>query len=103
MNTSKLGLSTMAGVALLTALAGITAGPAARAAPAASAGADANLERLGDRVVGLVAPEQAVRFGLQLPFHDQAGLDVLDQRLYTPGDPLFHQFLSAQQFNAPEV
>ena len=54
---------------------------------------------IGDRVVGLVAPAQLVQFSLQLPYRNQAGLDDLQRRLYTFGDPLFHQFLSSQQFN----
>jgi kumamolisin len=96
---SDLRGSVLGGIALLAALAGTVTGPTAQETSRSTVEADAALARLGDRVVGMVEPGQRVRFGLQLPYHDQAGLDVLDQRLFTPGDPLFHQFLTSQEFN----
>ena len=43
---------------------------------------------------------ESVRFSFALPLRDQAGLDALLQSLYTPGDPLFHHYLSSAEFTA---
>ena len=58
------------------------------------------------RVMGRVAPEERVSLALTLPVRDQAGLDDLLRRLYTPGDPAQGRFLTpdefAQRFGATE-
>ncbi|HWY24548.1 MAG TPA: hypothetical protein VNX47_06495, partial [Nevskia sp.] len=81
----------MLGAAALTALTAFLATAAGNNAAAQAEPSVLQTVPAGDRVIGLVAPDQPVQFLLQLPYHDQAGLDVLQQRLYTPGDPLFHQ------------
>ena len=48
--------------------------------------------------LGRVAGETPMNLALILPLRNQARLDILVQRLYTPGDPLRGKFLTPAQF-----
>jgi len=50
------------------------------------------------RVMGRVAPLERVSLALTLPIRDQAGLDDLLRRLYTPGNPAQDRFLTPDEF-----
>ena len=50
------------------------------------------------RLLGRVAPQESVSLALTLPLRDQAGLDTLLRRLYTPGDPMQGRFLTPAEF-----
>jgi len=52
------------------------------------------------RLMGRLDPASAIHTGLILPLRNQAGLAELLRRQYTPGDPLFHQFLTPPEFTA---
>ncbi|MGO8674134.1 MAG: choice-of-anchor tandem repeat GloVer-containing protein, partial [Capsulimonadaceae bacterium] len=65
------------------------------AAHATSVGALASATR-----VGAIAASQAVNLSLVLPLRNQDQLQTLLRRLYDPGDPLFHHFLTPQEFTA---
>ena len=52
------------------------------------------------RLLGRVAASQTVGLALTLPLRNQAALDDLLSRLYTPGDPLYGQFLTPEEFTA---
>lgn len=82
-------------LALTTALA-LAAGPAlAQPRVAATAVSRADLVDLG------VAPaDTAVTLALTLNYRDKAGLDALVLRQGTPGPPLYHRFLTPEQFAA---
>jgi kumamolisin len=68
---------------------GLTCSGAALAAPL-----------VGDAVVRAAADGEPARFVLTLPLQHQDELNALLQRLYTPGDALYHQFLSSAEFDA---
>lgn len=51
-------------------------------------------------LMGRLDPASAVHAGLILPLRNQAQLAELLRRQYTPGDPLFHQFLTPPEFTA---
>jgi len=50
------------------------------------------------RPLGRVASQESVSLALTLPVRDQAGLDTLLRRLYTPGDPMQGRFLTPDEF-----
>jgi kumamolisin len=50
------------------------------------------------RPVARVAPSETIHLALALPLHNEAELDDLITRLYTPGDPKHGDFLSPQSF-----
>src|SRR5262249_23836928 len=52
------------------------------------------------RTQGRVDAGEQIRLAIALPLRNQAQLDVLLARLYTPRDPLFHQYLTPEQFAA---
>ena len=52
------------------------------------------------RLLGRVAAAQTIGLALTLPLRNQASLDDLLTRQYTLGDPLYHQFLTSDQFTA---
>ena len=54
----------------------------------------------GDRLVRPAAEQETIRFALTLPQRNQAELQTLLQRLYTPGDAQFHRFLGSAQFDS---
>jgi len=60
----------------------------------------APLPLVGDAVVRAAAEGEQARFVLTLPLQHQDELNTLLQRLYTPGDALYHQFLSSAEFDA---
>lgn len=49
---------------------------------------------------GLLPATQAMRLDLMLPLRNEAELDQLLKNLYDPQSPLFHKFLSVQEFTA---
>ncbi len=49
--------------------------------------------------VGRLAQDELVRFTITFPVRKQAELDEFLRRLYTPGDPLYHQFLGTGHFS----
>ena len=49
-------------------------------------------------LLGQVAPQESIPLALTLPLRDQAGLDTLLHRLYTPGDPMQGRFLTPDEF-----
>src|SRR5579863_9608653 len=49
---------------------------------------------------GLLPADQAMRLDLMLPLRNEAELDQLLQNLYDPQSPLFHKFLSVEEFTA---
>ncbi len=51
-------------------------------------------------LVGRVRGADTVPLALMLKLRDPAGLDRLLQRQYTPGDPLFHHFISPAEFTS---
>ena len=48
--------------------------------------------------IGRKGSTETVPLALTLPLRDPAGLQVFLRRLYTPGDPLFHHFLTPTEF-----
>ena len=50
------------------------------------------------RLIGRVASAQTISLALTLPLRNQAGLDTLLARLSTPGDPLYGQYLTPDEF-----
>ena len=52
------------------------------------------------RRTGRIAPQEQISLALTLAPRNQAGLTDLVQRLYTPGDPQYKQFLTPQEFTA---
>jgi hypothetical protein len=50
------------------------------------------------QVAGQVPSSQTLRFGLTLPLRNVAGLQALLKAQQTPGNPLYRQFLSREQF-----
>ena len=54
----------------------------------------------GAAIVGRKAPTDRMPLALTLPLRDPAGLDRLLARQYTPGDPLFHHFITTSEFTA---
>ncbi len=51
-------------------------------------------------LLGRLDANTSLRAGLTLPLRNQAALTDLLRRQYTPGDPLYHQFLTPAQFTA---
>jgi subtilase family serine protease len=49
-------------------------------------------------LLGALPDTQSLRLNIALPLRNESELDTLLQRLYDPQDPLFHQFLSVEQF-----
>jgi kumamolisin len=49
-------------------------------------------------IVNRLPASQSLRLNIALPLRDEAGLDDLLQQLYDPQSPMFHQFLSVQEF-----
>ena len=45
-----------------------------------------------------VGPNERIQFSITLPVRNEAQLDTLLQRLYTPGDPLYRQYLKTGEF-----
>lgn len=90
--------------ALLLALLLTAFGPApARAAePRVSLSLHAAQARAlrGARLMDRLAPTTPLRFALTLPLRNQAELNTLLRRQYTPGDPLYGHFLTSDQFVA---
>lgn len=52
------------------------------------------------RLLGRVTAAQTIGLALTLPLRNQAALSDLISRLYTPGDPLYGQFLTPGEFTA---
>jgi len=52
----------------------------------------------GARALGRLAPETPLHFALTLPLRNRAALDDLLRRQYTPGDALYGQFLTSEEF-----
>jgi kumamolisin len=52
------------------------------------------------RVSGVVPANETIRLALVLPLRNQAQLDNLLQRLYTPGDPAYGHYLTPAAFTA---
>jgi subtilase family serine protease len=52
------------------------------------------------RLLGRVDAAQTIGLALTLPLRNQPDLDDLLTRLYTPGDPLYGQYLTPEQFTA---
>jgi len=48
--------------------------------------------------VGSLSAEENVAFAVTLPWRNQAQLQTLLKRLYDPGDPSYHHFLTSQEF-----
>jgi len=88
--------------ALLLALLMTALGPApARAAePRVSLSRHAALAPAlrGARVLGRLAAATPMRLALTLPLRNQAALDTLLRRQYTPGDALYGHFLTSDEF-----
>jgi kumamolisin len=53
----------------------------------------------GDRVVRSADGQETIKFALTLPHRNQAELQDLLRRLYTPGDARFHRFLGSAEFD----
>jgi kumamolisin len=62
-------------------------------------GVAAELAVPDDAVVGDASGQDQVNFVLTLPLRNSAQLDELLRRMYTPGDPQFHHFLSGADFD----
>ncbi len=54
----------------------------------------------GARALGQLPAGQTLTLALTLPLRNQSGLDALVKAQYTPGDPLYHHFLTRDQFTA---
>ena len=78
---------------------GLTAGAAEPRLALAHSAAPADVLR-GAKALGAVPADQTLQLALTLPLRNQAGLDSLLKRQYTPGDPLYHRFLTRDQFTA---
>ena len=52
------------------------------------------------RLLGRLESNTMLRVGLTLPLRNQSQLSDLLRRQYTPGDPLYHQFLTPPDFTA---
>ncbi len=52
----------------------------------------------GARALGRVAADTPLHLALTLPLRDQAALDTLLRRQYTPGDALYGRFLTSDEF-----
>src|SRR5207253_2662130 len=52
------------------------------------------------RLQGRVDAAQPIRLAIPLPLRNQPQLGALLKSLYTPGDPLYHHYLTPQQFAA---
>ncbi len=50
--------------------------------------------------LGRASPDTQIRLAVTLAYRDQAGLDALVQAIATPGSPQYHQYMTAEQFNA---
>ena len=78
------------------------------AASAAAASAESFARVAGARppvmasslIVGAEAAEAPVSLAITLPWRNQVQLDVLLKHMYTPSDPLFHRYLTTDQFIA---
>jgi kumamolisin len=79
---------------------------AAWSAPQLGAAAEARVRLTGTRdpqiaqaqPVSALDAAQDVSFAFTLPVRDKAGLDAFLAAVYTPGDPLYHQFLKTDEF-----
>ncbi len=54
----------------------------------------------GAKALGAIPAGQTLHLALTLPLRNQAALDTLVKRQYTPGDPLYHHFLTRDQYTA---
>ena len=54
----------------------------------------------GATEIGPLDPARVIGFAITLPVRDPQGLTEFLRRLYTPGDPLFHHYLSTGEFAA---
>ena len=79
------------GIAAIGAFLGLTAGAAAAAPIAVPEDSS---------YVAQAAETEPVQFALTLPWRNQDQLQALLQHLYTPGDKLYHQFLTSAEFDA---
>ena len=86
--------------ALLLALTLTAFGPARAAEPRVSLALHAAQTPAlrGARALGRLAPDTPLHFALTLPLRNQAALDDLLRRQYTPGDALYGQFLTSEEF-----
>lgn len=50
--------------------------------------------------LGAVDPGTPMSLRIPMPLRNPAGLQSLIKQLYDPGDPLYHQYLTPEQFNA---
>ncbi len=55
---------------------------------------------LGAKALGQLPAGQTLPLALTLPLRNQASLEALIKRQYTPGDALYHHFLTRDQFTA---
>ncbi|HVT34385.1 MAG TPA: protease pro-enzyme activation domain-containing protein, partial [Nevskiaceae bacterium] len=81
----------------ITVLAQRTVAAAALGLVALAAHAQAPLQEHAT-LLAAVGEQEPVRFVLTLPYRDPAAVEDFLARLYTPGDALFHQFLSSEEF-----
>ena len=86
--------------ALLLALTLTAFGPARAAEPRVSLALHAAQTPAlrGARALGRLAPDTPLHFALTLPLRNRAALDALLRRQYTPGDALYGQFLTSEEF-----
>jgi len=86
--------------ALLLALTLTAFGPARAAEPRLSLALHAaqTPSLRGARALGRLAPDTPIRFALTLPLRNRAALGDLLRRQYTPGDALYGQFLTSEEF-----
>lgn len=94
---TRLLSKTLAAAAALALLA-----PAAQAAEPriALSGASPQPRLRAARLLGRLDSAATLQAGLILPLRNQGQLDTLLQRQYTPGDPLYHHFLTPPEFTA---
>ena len=85
----------------LTALALLSAAAVHAAEPRVALSGVSPQPRLRSaHLMGRLDPQTSLRAGLTLPLRNQASLAELLRRQYTPGDPLYHQFLTPPEFTA---
>ena len=86
-------------LALFLTAAVLASSPTARADTAARlAGHVPRAAVARARALGRVASGDTIRLALTLPLRDPQGLETLLHRQSTPGDPLFHQWLTPAEF-----
>ena len=61
----------------------------------------AEIQRFGDKLLDVLPEDnEPVHFVLALPLRNQAALNEFLENLYTPGSPMFHQFISPAEFDS---